>query len=148
MVSGKSLSTQYTNAFLRKIKLGNDLSLQEINAFTKGITDFLREIHGIEVRKDLVRFPKVMIDINEFFKKINGLLKEIKLGIGRYKTPSNRSKSSLCSLIVLADVLWIQLGGASAIVSNHGGRVITDRKHVVCFFDCLDSLSKSSFGRT
>ena len=62
----KSLSTRYTNAFLRKIKLGNDRSLQEINAFTKGITDFLREINGIEVRKDLVRFPKDMIDINDF----------------------------------------------------------------------------------
>ena len=106
-------------------------------------------MNGIEIRKDLVRFPKDMIDINEFFKKINGLLREIKLGIGRrYETPSNRSKCNLCSQIITADDLWIHLGGASAIVSNHGGRVITDRKHVVCFFDCLDSLSKSSFGRT
>ena len=37
-----------------------------------------------------------------------------------------------------ADNLQIELDSASAIVSNQGGRAITDNKHVACFFDWLD----------
>jgi hypothetical protein len=53
------------------------------------------------------------------------------------KAPSNRSTCTRCKENIAAGDWRIELGSASAIVANQGGRAITDYKHVACFFDWL-----------
>jgi hypothetical protein len=53
------------------------------------------------------------------------------------KAPSNRATCTKCKENIAAGDWRIELGSASAIVANQGGRAITDYKHVACFFDWL-----------